>query len=129
MTRSPTTRSWPETSWLKLDDSSVASISKATRYECAYAAIREIAELGLLLHGYRTSKSQAGHHQTAIQCLAHTLDVDDKTIRVLDRLRKQRNDAGYEAEPVTDGELSECVHQARQLMPRIEQSLKVKGWI
>ena len=56
----------------RLRDAEHEGISTETRFDCAYSAIREIAEVALVLHGYRTS-SKSGHHQTAIQCLTHTL--------------------------------------------------------
>ena len=70
----------------------------------------------LLAQGYRTSTSKPGHHQTTLQCLAHTLGVDPAVIRVLDGLRKQRNLSDYDGEPVTQGLLQACLEQAQQLL-------------
>lgn len=112
----------------RLADASVGSVSEETRFECACTAIREVAEVGLLLHGCRTSKACLGHHMTAIDCLEATLGVGQSTVRVLDRLRQQRNRSGYDADPVTDGEFAECVRQAARLVPLGEQALKAKGW-
>ena len=73
----------------RLRDAEFAQNSHGTRFDCAYSTIRAVADIGLHLHGFRTSTSKPGHHQTAIQCLAHTLGTDDATLRVLDVLRKQ----------------------------------------
>lgn len=112
----------------KLADARQSNISDWTRFQCAYDAIREVAEVGLLLRGYRTKRAALGHHMLAIQCLEITLGVEKAVIPVLDRLRRQRHDTGYDADPVTDGELAECVRQAARLVPLGEQALKAKGW-
>lgn len=90
--------------------------SPETRFDCAYTAIRAIADAALLAQGYRTSTSKPGHHQTTLQCLEHTLDVNPVVIRVLDGLRKQRNLSDYDGEPVTQALLQACLEQAQQLL-------------
>lgn len=89
--------------------------SAETRFDCAYTAIRAIADAALHAQGWRTSTSKPGHHQTTIQCLVHTLDVAPATVRVLDALRKQRNLSDYEGEMVTEQALQECLQQAEML--------------
>lgn len=112
----------------RLEDAGHARISAESRFDGAYAAIREIAEVALLLHGYRTSTSKPGHHQTAIQCLTLTLGIEQSTVRVLDRLRKQRNLTAYEADPIPESVLTECLDQARALVSLIDRRLREKGW-
>lgn len=90
--------------------------SPETRFDCAYTAIRATADAALLRSGYRTSTSKPGHHQTTIQCLAHTLGVDAMTVRTLDALRKQRNLSDYDGEHITDSLLDECLLQAQALL-------------
>jgi hypothetical protein len=63
----------------RLRDAAFTQNSNETRFDCAYTAIRAMADIGLHLNGYRTSTSKPGHHQTAIQCLAHTVNVEDGT--------------------------------------------------
>lgn len=108
----------------RLHDADLVQNSPETRFDCAYTTIRTVADMGLHLEGFRTSTSKPGHHQTATQCLAHTLGVDDACVRILDGLRKQRNLADYDGEPVTDATLQECLNQARSLLRRIEKQLK-----
>ncbi|MDO9605224.1 MAG: hypothetical protein Q8K21_04875 [Hydrogenophaga sp.] len=90
--------------------------SPETRFDCAYTAIRAVADAALLAQGYRTSTSKPGHHQTTLQCLEHTLGVNLVVIRVLDGLRKQRNLSDYDGEPVTQALLQACIEQAQQLL-------------
>lgn len=66
--------------------------------------------------GYRTSTSQPGHHQTAIQTLPLTLAVSSTTVIVLDALRKQRNLTDYTGDAVNDALLAECITQAESLL-------------
>jgi hypothetical protein len=48
----------------------------------------QCAMVGLWANGYRTSTSQPGHHQTALQALPKTLGVAPDTVIILDALRK-----------------------------------------
>jgi hypothetical protein len=113
----------------RLRDASFTQISNETRFESAYTAIRTVADIGLLMVGYRTSTSSPGHHQTAIECLVHTLDVEAQTVYLLDGLRKQRNLADYDGDPVTAGALNECIRQASALVSRLEDRLRQEGWL
>lgn len=99
----------------RLIDAQRSDNSAETRFDCAYTAIRAIADAALLAHGYRTSTSKPGHHQTTIQCLTHTLGVSVGVVRVLDALRKQRNLSDYDGESITDQALVECIEQALRL--------------
>ena len=99
----------------RLIDAHRSENSAETRFDCAYTAIRAIADAALLAHGYRTSTSKPGHHQTTIQCLTHTLGVSVGVVRVLDALRKQRNLSDYDGESITDQALVECIEQALRL--------------
>ncbi len=108
----------------RLRDAEFTQNSPETRFDCAYTAIRVVADIGLHLNGFRTSTSKPGHHQTAIQCLTYTLGVDAATVRILDGLRKQRNLSDYDGEMVTDSALQECLRQAQAIMNRIDSALK-----
>lgn len=107
----------------RLQDALRTENSTETRFDCAYTAIRAIADAALLKHGYRTSTSKPGHHQTTIQCLVHTLGVSPAVVRVLDGLRKQRNLSDYDGELVTDQTLAECIEQAIRLQQAAASSL------
>jgi len=107
----------------RLHDAQRTENSAETRFDCAYTAIRAIADAALLKRGYRTSTSKPGHHQTTIQCLVHTLGVEATVVRVLDGLRKQRNLSDYDGELVTEQALVECVQQAIRLLQSATASL------
>ena len=91
-----------------LVDAGIAALSPSNRFDAAYKAIMQCAMIGLWANGYRTSTSQPGHHQTALQVLPKTLDLSQDRVIVLDALRKQRNLSDYEGDPVSDGAVDEC---------------------
>jgi hypothetical protein len=108
----------------RLQDAQRTDNSMETRFDCAYTAIRAVADAALLKHGFRTSTSKPGHHQTTLQCLVYTLGVEPATLRVLDSLRKQRNLIDYDGELITDSLLKECLYQAQALLAIATQTLK-----
>ena len=83
----------------------------------------QCAMIGLWANGYRTSTSQPGHHQTAIQCLGHTMAVPRDDIIVLDALRRQRNITDYEGDPVSEATLAGCIEHAARLLAHTEHWL------
>ena len=110
----------------RLQDAQRAQNSAETRFDCAYTAIRAVADAALHAQGWRTSTSKPGHHQTTLQCLTHTLGVSPATVRVLDALRKQRkqrNLSDYDGELVTEQALRECLQQAQTLSELAQQKL------
>jgi len=96
-------------------DARIAEVSGETRFDAAYKCIMQCAMVALWVNGYRTSTSQAGHHQVAIQTLPITIGLDQGTVIVLDALRKQRNINDYEGDPISDQAVIECIKQAEQL--------------
>jgi len=103
-----------------LADSMVDAIGPDNRFDAAYKCVMQCAMLGLWANGYRTSTSQAGHHQTAIQTLTLTMGVDKGTVIVLDGLRKQRNINDYEGDTVSGAVLDSCITEAGALLERTE---------
>lgn len=99
-----------------LTDARLADLSADNRFDAAYKAIMQCALIGLWANGYRTTTSQPGHHQTALQILPKTLGLDQDTVIVLDALRKKRNLNDYEGDPVTDSAVKECLTQADALL-------------
>jgi hypothetical protein len=98
-----------------IEDARVVEISGETRFDAAYKCIMQCAMVALWANGYRTSSSQPGRHQTAIQTLPITIELDQSTVIVLDALRKQRNINDYEGDPISEQAVSECIKQAEQL--------------
>ncbi len=74
-----------------------------------------LADVGLHAHGYRTLTSKPGHHQTAIQTLPKTLEVDSQTVIRLDKLRKQRNLTEYTGDIIPESAVAECLSHAESL--------------
>lgn len=108
-----------------LADARVASISAENRFDAAYKVILQCAMAGLWAKGFRTSTSEPGHHQTAIQALPLTLALDNATVIVLDALRKQRNLNDYTGDGVSDALLAECLTQAEALLRHTRATLGV----
>lgn len=106
-----------------LVDAQLANLSADNRFDAAYKTIMQCAMIGLWANGYRTSTSQPGHHQTAIQILPKTLGLTTDTVIVLDALRKQRNLNDYEGDPVSDAAVNECLAQAESLLQHTREWL------
>ena len=107
-----------------LADAGIAQVSPDNRFDAAYKCIMQCAMLGLWANGYRTSTSQPGHHQAAIQSLGLTIGLAQPDIIVLDALRRQRNVSDYEGDPVSTATLQACIDQAAQLLSRVESWLR-----
>lgn len=106
-----------------LADAQVAQISAGNRFDAAYKCVMQCAMRGLWAHGWRTSTSQPGHHQTAIQTLDQTLGVDKQDLILLDALRRQRNVNDYEGDPISDASLQACLQAAAKLLAHTRQWL------
>ncbi len=102
-----------------IDDAQLAGLSAENRFDAAYKAIMQLAMLALHANGYRTLTSKPGHHQTAIQTLAHTVALPTQRIIVLDALRKQRNLADYSGDLVPDSTVAACLASAKDLHTHI----------
>jgi len=106
-----------------LADAQLAAVSAENRFDAAYKAMMQCAMVALRANGYRTLTSQPGHHQTALQTLPLTIGLASERMVLLDAMRKQRNLADYEGNPVTAQTVAECLTQARRLVA------DVKAWL
>ena len=104
-------------------DAKVKQISAATRFSAAYTAIRMLADVALHAHGYRTLSSRPGHHYTAIQSLTLTVGLPPETVRLLNALRRQRNDSEYDGAGVPESAVAEAVAQAGKLLAHVRSWL------
>lgn len=109
-----------------LADSRVDAIGPDNRFDAAYKCVMQCAMRGLWANGYRTSTSQPGHHQTAIQSLTLTMGVEKGTVIVLDGMRKQRNINDYEGDTVSGAVLEACITEAEALIEHTEAWLSEK---
>lgn len=106
-----------------LADARLPGLSAENRFDAAYKTLMQCAMIGLWANGYRTSTSQPGHHQTALQTLPKTMNVGQDTVIVLDALRRQRNLNDYEGDPIADAAVTECLVQADALLAHTRQWL------
>ena len=107
-----------------LADARLPGLSAENRFDAAYKTLMQCAMIGLWANGYRTSTSQPGHHQTALQTLPKTMNVGQDTVIVLDALRRQRNLNDYEGDPIADAAVTECLVQAKALLAHTRQWLQ-----
>ena len=103
-------------------DSKVAVVSAENRFDAAYKAIMQIANAALQANGYRILTSKPGHHQTMIQLLSKTLEIDSHTVILLDAMRKQRNAADYSGDVVPESTVKDCITQAEKLLQHFKRS-------
>ncbi|MDP2230502.1 hypothetical protein [Methylotenera sp.] len=106
-------------------DAHISAVSGENRFDAAYKCIMQFAMVALWVNGYRTSTSQPGHHQTAIQTLPTTIGLPQSTVIILDGLRKQRNVSDYEGDPVSDQAVIECIKQAENLYQFVLDWIKI----
>lgn len=106
-------------------DAHISAVSGENRFDAAYKCIMQCAMVALWVNGYRTSTSQPGHHQTAIQTLPTTIGLPQGTVIILDSLRKQRNVSDYEGDPVSDQAVIECIKQAENLYQFVLDWIKI----
>ncbi|GAB3626810.1 hypothetical protein PTE30175_03855 [Pandoraea terrae] len=99
-----------------ISDAKLEGLSQENRFDTAYKAIMQLAMLALHVNGFRPLTSRPGHHQTAIQTLSKTIELDMERVIVLDALRKQRNLTDYSGELVPASAARECLASAEQLL-------------
>lgn len=107
-----------------IGDSKATNISSENRFDAAYKAIMQCAMAALGANGFRTPTSVPGHHATAIQALPKTIGLAGDTVIVLDALRKQRNVADYEGDPISDGAVEACIENAELLLRAVTQWIR-----
>ncbi len=104
-------------------DARQESISPETRLDAAYRAITQLSMVALWANGFRPPKSKPGHHQTMIQSLVHTVELDRDDMLLLDTFRVKRNAIDYTGEDVDKASVTECIGAADRLM------IKVYEWL
>lgn len=97
-------------------DAQVQVISDETRFDAAYKAIMQLALVAMMASGYRPATNEPGHHQTMIQSLPLTLGLSNDSWVVLDALRRKRNVADYQGDPIEAEAVAECIAEANALL-------------
>ena len=98
-----------------IKDAKLDALSNENRFDVAYKAIMQLANVSLQASGYRTLTSKPGHHQMMIQSLPKTIGLDNDEMIVLDALRKQRHGTDYSGDLVAEALVKECIAHAEQL--------------
>lgn len=99
-----------------LKDAETEGLGAESRFDIAYRAVMQVANLALQANGFRTPTSRPGHHQTMIQTLSLTLGLDQALVVELDALRKQRNAIDYSGDLVSDSVANEVIRHAEYLL-------------
>lgn len=107
-----------------VQDARASGISDETRFDAAYKAIMQCALVAMMAAGYRPSTNMPGHHQTMIQSLPLTLEIEKDAWLVLDALRKKRNINDYTGDLIDPASLEECIVRASALLATTRQWLK-----
>ena len=107
-----------------IQDTHVNAVSDENRFDAAYKAIMQLANVALQANGYRTLSSKPGHHMTMIQSLPLTIGLDSDTLIILDALRKQRNVADYSGDSVPESAMQECIAHAESLFRDVSHWIK-----
>lgn len=102
-----------------LNDARVEQISLELRFDAAYNSILKSALAALMVHGYRPSTNQPGHHMTILQVLPKTMGLSGKRLAVLDTLRRKRNATNYIGEDIDERSLEQCVKEAERLQHEV----------
>ena len=84
----------------QIADARTKGVSAETRFSAAYTAIRMLADAALNANGYRTQSSRTGH-------------------RVLQTLRRQRNETEYSGDSVPESTVQACMLQAEELLKHV----------
>jgi len=103
-----------------LADARAENISTENRFDAAYKFIMQCALVALMANGFRPDTKVPGHHQTVIQSLSKTLDLDGARVAVLDTLRNKRNLSDYTGKQIDSASLDTCIDEAQRLLGDVE---------
>lgn len=106
-----------------LADAAIPALSAEGKFDLAYKAVMQLANLALQANGYRTLNSQPGHHQLMIQALTSTVGLPSEKMLVLDRIRRQRNLNDYSGDRVSVSMATHALDCAKLLEVHVTQWL------
>jgi len=133
---------WLETGWLKehkptsreiaellavadrsLKDCQVPELSSEGKLDMAHNAALQSSAAALAAAGYRASRE--AYHYYVIQSLSFTLQLEERIIRRLNKLRLKRNVSAYERPGmVTEQEAQEMVELAKLIRQQVEEWIR-----
>lgn len=102
-------------------DARQQSISPETRLDAAYRAITQLCMVALWANGYRPAKRKPGHHQTMIQSLIRSVELDRDQMLLLDTFRVKRNAIDYTGDDADDVSVNECIRAADNLSGHVTE--------
>jgi HEPN domain-containing protein len=106
-----------------LKDCQVPELSSEGKLDIAHNAALQSSAAALAATGYRASRE--AYHYYVIQSLSFTLQLEERIIRRLHKLRRKRNISDYERPGmVTEKEAEEMIALAKQLRDDVEQWLR-----
>ena len=100
-------------------DARQESISPETRLDAAYRAITQLCMVALWANGFRPTKGRPGHHQTMIQSLVHSIELDNDEMLLLETFRVKRNAIDYTGDDVDEVSVGECIGAADSLLGHV----------
>jgi HEPN domain. len=102
-----------------LKDCQVTALSNEGKLDMAHNAALQSSAAALAAAGYRASRE--AYHYYVIQSLSFTLQLEERIIRRLNKLRRKRNISDYERPGVvTEQEAQEMVELAKQIRQQVE---------
>jgi len=133
---------WLENGWLKehkptsreiaellavadrsLKDCQVAGLSSEGKLDMAHNDALQSSAAALAAAGYRASREV--YHYYVIQSLSFTLQLEERIVRRLHKLRRKRNISDYERPGmVTEQEAQEMVELAKLIRQRVEEWIR-----
>ncbi|MFM9834715.1 MAG: hypothetical protein ACKVOA_01275 [Methylophilaceae bacterium] len=100
----------------KLQDAKCVGLSEDSKFSLTYITAHSLALAALRWHGYRSE------NRYTVQCLPHTVGLDNAKWRVLDKCHYQRNLAEYEGHlEITPQLLEEFVAVTEELFGLVTQ--------
>lgn len=96
-------------------DARFDSISLHSRLDIAYRVIMQLSMVALWANGYRPSRSAPGHHQTMLQSLVLSIELDRDQMLLLDTFRVKRNAIDYTGDDVDENSVEACIEAADSL--------------
>jgi hypothetical protein len=133
---------WSEKGWLKehkptsreiaellavadraLKDCQIPELSNEGKLNTAHNAALQSSAAALAAAGYRASRE--AYHYYVIQSLSFTLQMEERIIRRLHKLRRKRNISDYERPgTVTDQEAQHMVELAKLVRHQVEEWIR-----
>ena len=106
-----------------LKDCQVVGLSSEGKLDMAHNAALQSSAAALAAAGYRASRE--AYHYYVIQSLSFTLQLEERIIRRLHKLRRKRNISDYERPGmVTEQEAQEMVELAKLIRQQAEEWIR-----